>query len=84
MSELSVSNAKHLTGHILEITFNDGHQSIVDFSPFIFTVEHPDYERYKDIITFLNYDIEDGNINWDDYTMIFPVNDLYNNKIIKR
>jgi len=83
MSELLVTNTNHLTGHILEIIFNDGHKSIVDFAPFIFSAGHPDYELYKKQSYFLNYKIEDGNLNWDDYTMIFPIEELYNNKIIK-
>ena len=83
MSELSVSSAKHLTGHILEIKFNDGHKSIVDFAPFIFSVGHPDYDPYKKTEKFLSFKIEDGNLNWDDYTMIFPIEDLYHNRIIK-
>ena len=83
MSEILVERATHKTGHILEIEFNDGHVSVVDFSPFIFSVGHPDYEPYKKIDKFLTFNIEDGNLNWDDYTMIFPVEDLYHNKIIK-
>jgi len=83
MSELLVVNAKHITGHILDIEFNDGHVSTVDFATFIFSTGHPDYEAYKKIDCFLNFAIEDGNLNWDDYTMIFPTEDLYNNKIMK-
>lgn len=83
MSELSVVNAKHISGHILDIEFNDGHISTVDFATFIFSVGHPDYEPYKKVELFLNFDIEDGNLNWDDYTMIFPIEDLYYNKILK-
>ena len=84
MSELSVGSAKHLTGHILEIEFNDGHKSVVDFSPFIFSNGHPDYLPYKKIDAFIKFEIVDGNLNWDDYTMIFPVEDLYKNCIIKK
>lgn len=83
MSELLVESVAHMTGHILEIEFNDGKKTIVDFSRFIFSNGHPDYEPYKNITRFQNYDIVDGNINWDDYTMIFPVEDLYQNKLIK-
>lgn len=83
MSKILVSNASHITGHILEITFSDGHKSIVDFAPFIFSVGHPDYEVYKNIDKFLTYTLLDGNLNWDDYTMIFPVEDLYRNKLIR-
>lgn len=83
MTKISVASARHLRDHILEITFEDGHQSVVDFAPFIFSVEHPDYEPYKNIEKFLAFEIEDGNLNWDDYTMIFPVEDLYTNRIIR-
>lgn len=83
MSDLSVVKTNHVTGHILEITFNDGHVSTVDFAPFIFSVGHPDYEPYKKVNKFLDFELEDGNLNWDDYTMIFPVEDLYSNKLIK-
>ncbi|WP_022943867.1 DUF2442 domain-containing protein [Pseudoalteromonas ruthenica] len=83
MSELSVVNTRHLTGHILEIIFNDGHRSVVDFATFIFSVGHPDYEPYKNVDKFLTFEIEDGNLNWDDYTMIFPVEDLYSNRIVR-
>ncbi len=83
MLELSVKSAKHLTGHILNIEFNDGHYSIVDFSKFIFTSGHPDYEKYKSIEDFLKFEIVDGNLNWNDYAMIFSVEDLYHNKIVK-
>ncbi|MBJ7556461.1 DUF2442 domain-containing protein [Marinomonas spartinae] len=83
MSELSLVGTRHLTGHILEITFSDGHQSVVDFALFIFSVGHSDYEPYKNVDKFLTFNIEDGNLNWDDYTMVFPVGDLYLNRIIK-
>ena len=83
MSELLVNQVSHISGHILEIEFNDGHKSIIDFAPFIFSVGHPDYVPYKNIDRFLQYEVIDGNLNWDDYTMIFPVENLYKNKLIK-
>ncbi|WP_226662105.1 DUF2442 domain-containing protein [Microbulbifer aggregans] len=83
MPEVLVKSARHLKSHILEITFNDGHKQIVDFAPFISSVQHPDYEQYKSEEKFLEYEIVDGNLNWDGYTMIFPVEDLYANKILR-
>lgn len=77
MFDLSVSSARHIKSHILEIQFSDGHTQIVDFAPFIFSSGHPDYEKYKSEKGFLTYSIINGNLNWDDYTMIFPVKDLY-------
>lgn len=83
MSELLVKDARHKKSHILEITFSDGSITNVDFAPFIFSAGHPDYEKYKSQEKFLSFDIIDGNLNWDDYTMIFPVSDLYSGKLIK-
>ena len=81
MSGISVSAVRHVKSHILEIEFEDGHAQVVDFAPFIFSNGHPDYEKYKSEKDFLSYDIVDGNLNWDDYTMIFPVEDLYRGKL---
>jgi uncharacterized protein DUF2442 len=83
MLELSIKTVKHETGHILNIEFNDGHSTAVDFAPFIFSTGHPDIEKYKSIDNFLTYQIIDGNLNWDDYNMIFSIEDLYHNQIIK-
>lgn len=83
MSELLVKSVRHKIGHILEIEFNDGHKENIDFAPFIFSNNHPDYEKYKSINEFLKFEIIDGNLNWDDYTMIFPVEDLYCNRLAK-
>jgi len=81
MSELSVKNVHPIKSHRLEIEFSDGHKQHVDFAPFIFSSGHPDYDKYKKESEFLNYEIIDGNLNWGDYTMIFPVEDLYSGKL---
>jgi hypothetical protein len=83
MSELLVKSATHKIGHILEVEFSDGHVQNVDFAPFIFSSGHPDYEKYKSIGEFLKFDIVDGNLNWDDYSMIFPAEDIYQNKLVR-
>ncbi|MDZ7923637.1 MAG: DUF2442 domain-containing protein [Marinagarivorans sp.] len=83
MSALSVKSARHIKSHILEVEFSDGESRTIDFAPFIFSAGHPDYERYKSESGFLNFKIEDGNLNWDDYTMIFSVEDLYTGKLLR-
>jgi hypothetical protein len=86
MSELFIVKVRHVTEHKLEIEFNDSHVSIVDFAPFIFGRDdifgsgHPDYDVYKDISRFLSFKLVDGNLNWDDYRMIFYIETLYDNK----
>lgn len=80
--EVFIIKTKHIKEHILEIKFNDGHISVVDFAPFIFSANHPDYEKYKKVDNFLKFEIDDGNLNWDDYTMIFDIQNLYDNNLI--
>ncbi|MDQ7074649.1 MAG: DUF2442 domain-containing protein [Gammaproteobacteria bacterium] len=80
---MEIINVTHLRSHILAIDFNDGHRSMVDFAPFLYGNAHPDCDRYKRIGDFLRFEVEDGNLNWDDYTMIFPIEDLYHNTLIK-
>ncbi|MCB2262351.1 MAG: DUF2442 domain-containing protein [Candidatus Thiosymbion ectosymbiont of Robbea hypermnestra] len=83
MSELSVKQAHHMGLHRLGIEFSDGHKQNVDFAPFIFSSGHPDYDKYKQESEFLKYEIVDGNLNWDDYTMIFPVEALYTGRLTR-
>ena len=78
-----IVNVKHLKSHILETAFSDKTSQIIDFAPFIFSSGHPDLEKYQKESDFLTYDIIDGNLNWDDYTMIFPIEDLHKGHLIK-
>ncbi|HHP0450159.1 TPA: DUF2442 domain-containing protein [Vibrio harveyi] len=82
MEHISIVKVKHLLGYILKIQFSDGHISIVDFSSFIFSGKHPDYEQYRDTCFFVDFDIVDGNLNWHDYNMIFPIEELYENNVL--
>jgi len=42
---------------------------------------HPSIKKYLDESKFLQYEIVDGNLNWNNYDLIFPVDDLYQGKI---
>jgi hypothetical protein len=42
---------------------------------------HPSIKKYLDERQFSNFNLSDGNLNWNDYGMIFPIWDLYNGKI---
>ena len=46
------------------------------FNPLKFTYQPPLYEA-----KFKNYEIVDGNLNWNDYDLIFPIEDLYEGKL---
>ena len=81
MDLLTVVSAKHVSGHILRIKFSDGKENEVDFKPYLLRFNHPDYERYLEEKEFVNFDIIDGNLNWNDYHMIFTIESLYKGKL---
>jgi len=42
---------------------------------------HPSIRKYLDEAKFKDYQIVDGNLNWNDYALIFPIEDLYEGKL---
>ena len=40
-----------------------------------------DIQKYLDENKFSNFSLTDGNLNWNDYDLIFPISDLYNGRI---
>ena len=66
---------------MLEIEFDDGARRIVNFKPFLFGDRHPDIKKYRAEAEFARFEIRNGNLNWNDYEMIFPLSDLYNSTI---
>ena len=82
MTTISVIAANYLNGLSLEIVFNDNKKKQDDFSGFLATHSHPQYNKYKKVENFRKFKIENGNVVWGkDWDMIFPVYDLYRGKI---
>lgn len=77
-----VKKVKYLGDYVLRILFSDGHEQAVDFKPFLKNSTHPGIRKYLSEKKFKEYKIIHGNINWNDYELIFPIDDLYNGKII--
>jgi len=78
---LSVGSANYIGDFAVRISFTDGTEKLVDFKPFLMKAIHPSIKKYLDESQFLKYEIVDGNLNWNDYDMIFPIWDLYQGKI---
>ena len=80
---INVVAAEYVRDYILKIKFNDGKSHQVDFGKFILSARNPMTSKYKDKKLFKKFVIEDGNISWNNMEMIFPVHDLYTEKVIK-
>lgn len=80
--KIYITNAAYTAPLRISINFNDGKKTVVDFSQFLEKARHPSIRKYLDIEKFRKFKIVDGNLNWNDYDMIFPIHDLYEGKII--
>jgi len=78
---LEITQAKHVSGYKIRLTFNDGTVQVVDFGPFLSTARNPDTTEYRDPKRFKTFRIEDGDLIWGDFQMIFPILDLYRGEI---
>ena len=78
---LTIISAKNLGNYNILIEFNDGVEKFVDFSDFLSKSQHRSIKKYLDETLFNSFKIIDGNLNWNDYDMIFPIADLYDGNI---
>ena len=78
---IEIKSAKYIGDFAIRIFFNDGFNRMVDFKSFLETSLHPSIRMYLDEAKFKQFEIIDGNLNWNDYDLIFPINDLYEGKI---
>ena len=77
-----IADAVYLRDYKIKIFFKDKTVKVVDFKEFLFNeYVHPIYKRYRKLSVFKKFDVIDGNLNWYDYEMIFPVEQLYAGKI---
>lgn len=79
--QLTIDSAKYLSDYVIRIKFSDGNERLVDFKPFLSKSLHPSIKKYLDENLFSNFSLTDGNLNWNDYDLIFPISDLYEGKI---
>lgn len=78
---IEVVSAKYIGDFAIRVYFSDGHNCLVDFKPFLEKSLHPSIQKYLDESSFVQFKIIDGNVNWNDYDLIFPVDNLYEGKI---
>jgi len=78
---MSILSAKYIGDFAIRIFFNDGVNRVVDFKPFLESSSHPSIRKYLDESKFMQFDIVDGNLNWNDYDLIFPIDNLYEGKL---
>jgi len=78
---LEIKSAAYIGDFAIRILFNDGANRLVDFKPFLESSLHPSIRKYLNEEKFKSFELVDGNLNWNDYDLIFPLENLYEGKI---
>ena len=77
---ISIEQAKYIDGYKIYLRFNDGKENTVDFKDFILNSSHPKIQKYQEKNMFKKFNLEYGEIEWNDYDLAFPIYDLYEGK----
>lgn len=64
-----VTHAEHRGGHRLHLTFSDGREKTVDFTPWL---EGPVFEPLRDESYFRTFFLEGGSVGWPNGADIAP------------
>jgi hypothetical protein len=78
---VEITSARYIGDYAIRIFFSNGLNRLVDFKPFLEASLHPSIRKYLDENKLKDYQIIDGNLNWNDYDLIFPIEDLLEGKI---
>ncbi|MCK5032562.1 MAG: DUF2442 domain-containing protein [Calditrichia bacterium] len=76
-SIFEIKDANYLGDFALRVKFSDGTEKLIDFKPFLSKSQHPSIKKYLNEVNFKSFKIVEGNLNWNDYDLIFPISDLY-------
>jgi hypothetical protein len=79
--ELKVDSVQYCGEFKLNIIFNDGIEKRIDFLPFLEKSAHPEIKKYLDEKLFKDFQLTEGNINWNDFDLIFPISSLRKGEI---
>jgi hypothetical protein len=78
---LEIVEATFVSDYKIRLVFNDESERVVDFGPFLKKARNPDTTDYLDLKKFREFRIEDGDLIWGDFQMIFPITDLHRGAI---
>jgi hypothetical protein len=81
--EVKITKATYIGGYKIELSFTDGKKNEVNFQPFLEASSHPEVRKYLDVELFKTFSVVDGDLDWNDFDLVFPIFDLYSNKILK-
>ena len=78
---IEVISGNYLGNLLIEVSFSDNTTKRVDFKPFLIKAQQPSISKYLDEKLFAKFSLNQGNLNWNDYDLIFPVSNLHEGSI---
>ena len=78
---IDLKEAQCHQGYQLRLQFSDRTERLVDFEPFLGRSKHPQIQSYLNPDRFKQFQIVDGNLDWNDFELCFPLIDLYEGKV---
>lgn len=78
---IDLNAVKYLDEYKLHLIFSDGLERVIDFKDFFNLSLNPMIQKYLDLEKFKKFSFEDGDLQWNDYDLCFPISDLYEGKI---
>ncbi|WP_420576496.1 DUF2442 domain-containing protein [Ekhidna sp.] len=82
VQDLAIKSAHYIGDFAIRISFTDGTEKMVDFKPFLNANKHPEIKKYEKEERFKQFKIVNGNLDWNDFELCFPLSDLYHNTIL--
>lgn len=79
---LKIKSAEYVKAHALALHFNDGTKRVVDFAPFLNASKNPLIRQYLEPDNFKQFKLTNGDLQWNDYDLCFPIIDLYNDDLL--
>jgi hypothetical protein len=74
--DYKIKSAQYKGDYTIRIVFTDGHIRSINFRPYLETAQNASIRSYLNEEKFKDFNIVDGNLNWHDYELIFPLSDL--------
>jgi len=76
-----ILKAEYKEDYKITLSFNDNTSQTIDLFPFLHSSLNPLIRKYLDLKEFQKFNIDNGDLEWNDYDLCFPIADLHENNI---
>lgn len=78
---IDIEEVTYIDRYKLLLRFSNHVERVVDFEPFLTASTNPMIRKYLDLASFKEFTLEDGDLQWNDYDLCFPIADLYEGQL---